>query len=175
MKKINTPLDLNKIKSLKAGQEVCLTGIIYTARDQAHKRLLELIKKGKRLPLDLKGAIIYYCGPAKTPKGKIIGSCGPTTSSRMDEFTPFLLAKGLKGMIGKGSRSQEVKEAIKKHKGIYFITYAGCGALLSKYVRSVKTVAYGDLGPEAILKLEVENFPLIVAIDVNGGCIYGED
>ncbi|MDP3041633.1 MAG: FumA C-terminus/TtdB family hydratase beta subunit [Candidatus Omnitrophota bacterium] len=173
MKKIFTPLDLNKIKTLKAGQEILLSGIIYAARDQAHKRMVQAIKLRKALPFELRDAVIYYCGPTQTPKGKIIGSCGPTTSSRMDVFTNFLLAKGLKGMIGKGCRSGEVKKAIKKYKGIYFITYAGCGALLSKYVRSVKTVAYGDLGPEAILKLEVENFPLIVAIDVNGGCIYG--
>jgi fumarate hydratase subunit beta len=175
MKKINTPLDLNQIKSLKAGQEIVLSGTIYTARDQAHKRLLQAIKSHKALPFALSDAIIYYCGPTNTPEGKIIGSCGPTTSSRMDAFTNFLLARGLRGMIGKGNRSEEVKKAIKKHKGIYFITYAGCGALLSKYVKSAKKVAYGDLGPEAILKLEVENFPLIVAIDSNGGSIYGKD
>lgn len=173
MRKIKSLLEKGVIGTLKVGDEVWLTGSIYTARDQAHRRLLETIKKGKKLPIDLKDAIIYYCGPTKTPKDKIIGSCGPTTSSRMDAFTNLLLAQGLRGMIGKGSRSQEVKEAIKKYQGVYFITYAGCGALLSKYVKSVKTVAYGDLGPEAILKLEVENFPLIVAIDVNGGDIYG--
>ncbi|MFH1281172.1 MAG: FumA C-terminus/TtdB family hydratase beta subunit [Candidatus Omnitrophota bacterium] len=173
MKKINTPIDLNKIKLLKAGQEVFLSGTIYTARDQAHKRMIEAIKGGKRLPFELKGAVIYYCGPTQTSKGKVIGSCGPTTSSRMDIFTNPLLIKGLGGMIGKGSRSREVSGAIKKYKRIYFITYAGCGALLSKYVKSAKIVTYGDLGPEAILKLEVENFPLIVAIDTNGGCIYG--
>ena len=175
MRKINTPLDLNKIKSLKAGQEVFLSGTIYTARDQAHRRLVQAIKSRKALPFELKDAVIYYCGPTQTPKGKVIGSCGPTTSSRMDAFTNLLLAKGLRGMIGKGNRSEEVRDAIRKYKGIYFIAYAGCGALLSKYVKSVKEVAYGDLGPEAILKLEVENFPLIVAIDVNGGNVYGED
>jgi fumarate hydratase subunit beta len=175
MKKINTPLTLNKIKSLKAGQEVLLSGTIYTARDQAHKRLVQTIKLHRALPFNLRDAIIYYCGPTQTPKDKIIGSCGPTTSSRMDAFAGFLLAKGLKGMIGKGSRSQEVRQAIKKYKGVYFITYAGCGALLTKYIKGVKKVAYGDLGPEAILKLEVENFPLIVAMDVNGGDVYGQD
>ena len=174
MKKINTPLDLNKIKSLKAGQEVFLSGTIYTARDQAHKRLVQAIKLRQALPFALKDAVVYYCGPTQTPKGKIIGACGPTTSSRMDAFTNLLLAKGLRGMIGKGNRSEEVRGAISKYKGIYFITYAGCGALLSKYVKSVKRVAYGDLGPEAILKLEVENFPLIVAIDINGRSVYGE-
>ncbi|MFH0917722.1 MAG: FumA C-terminus/TtdB family hydratase beta subunit [Candidatus Omnitrophota bacterium] len=172
MKRINTPLDLNKIKSLKAGQEVFLSGTLYTARDQAHKRLTRAIMLRQALPFKLQDAVIYYCGPTQTPKGKTIGSCGPTTSSRMDAFTGILLAKGLRGMIGKGNRGLKVKEAIKKYRGVYFITYAGCGALLSKYVKSAKTVAYGDLGPEAILKLEVENFPLIVAMDVNGGCIY---
>ena len=163
---------MNKISILKAGQEFFLSGTIYTARDQAHKRLVEAIKSGKRLPIELEGAIIYYCGPTQTPKGKIIGSCGPTTSSRMDAFAPLLLAKGLKAMIGKGARSKEVKEAIRKYKGVYFVTYAGCGALLSKYVKKVEVVAYRDLGPEAILKLEVKDFPLIVAIDANGGSIY---
>ena len=172
---INTPLDLNKIKSLKAGQEVFLSGTIYTARDQAHQRLVQAIKSRQALPFELGDAVIYYCGPTQTPKGKVIGSCGPTTSSRMDAFSGFILAQGLRGMIGKGRVGLEVKEAIKKYKGIYFITYAGCGALLSKYVKSAKIVAYGDLGPEAILKLEVENFPLIVAIDVNGGNVYGKD
>jgi len=160
------------MQNLKAGDRVFLNGIIYTARDQAHKRLVELIKKGKRLPFDLKGAVIYYCGPTKTPKGKIIGSCGPTTSSRMDEFTPLLLKRGLKGMIGKGKRSKEVIAAIKKYKAVYFLTYAGCGALLSKYVKKVVPIAYKDLGPEAILKLEVKDFPLIVGIDFQGRSIY---
>ncbi|TAM34993.1 TRZ/ATZ family protein [bacterium] len=175
MKRINTPLDLNKIKSLKAGDELLLSGTIYTARDQAHKRLTEAIKKSARLPIELKDAVIYYCGPTQTPKGKVIGSCGPTTSSRMDAFTPLLLAKGLRTMIGKGSRSREVSSAIKKHKGIYFVTYAGCGALLAGCVKKAQTAAYGDLGPEAILKLEVKDFPLIVAVDPNGRSIYGKD
>jgi fumarate hydratase subunit beta len=175
MKRIYTPLDLNIIKSLKAGQEVLLSGSIYTARDQAHKRLVQAIRSGQALPFELKDAIIYYCGPTQTPKGKIIGSCGPTTSSRMDAFANSLLVKGVRGMIGKGSRGPEVKSAIKKYQGVYFVTYAGCGALLSRYVKSAKKIAYGDLGPEAIMRLEVENFPLIVAIDANGGEIYGQD
>ena len=166
---------MKKLDTFKAGEELFFSGTLYTARDQAHKRLVEAIKKGSRLPFELKDSIIYYCGPTKTPKGRVIGSCGPTTSSRMDEFTPLLLKHGLKGMIGKGNRSEEVRCAIKKYKGIYFITYAGCGALLSKYVKSVKIIAYRDLGPEAILKLEVENFPLIVAMDVNGRSVYGQD
>ena len=134
--------------------------------------MVQAIKAGKRLPFGLKNVIIYYCGPTKTPKGKVIGSCGPTTSSRMDTFTPLLLAKGLKGMIGKGGRSSEVRSAIKKYKGVYFVTYAGCGALLSKYVLKAQAIAYSDLGPEAISKLEVKDFPLIVAIDANGRSIY---
>jgi fumarate hydratase subunit beta len=166
---------MKEINTLKSGQELLFSGTIYVARDQAHKRLVEAIKKGNRLPFELKNSIIYYCGPTRTLKGKVIGSCGPTTSSRMDEFTPLLLKRGLRGMIGKGNRSEEVRDAIKRYKGIYFITYAGCGALLSKCVKSVKIVAYGDLGPEAILKLEVENFPLIVAIDVNGRSVYEQD
>lgn len=166
---------MKKIDTLKAGQEIAFSGTIYTARDQAHKRMAEAIKAGKKLPFEIKGAIIYYCGPTKTPPGKIIGSCGPTTSSRMDEFSPLLLAKGLRGMIGKGKRSKEVRDAIKKHKGAYFVTYAGCGALLSGYVESVEKIAYFDLGPEAISKLEVKDFPLIVAIDANGRSIYDKD
>lgn len=166
---------MKKINTLKVGQKIFLSGVIYTARDQAHKRLAAAIKSGKRLPFELKGAIIYYCGPTQTPKNRIIGSCGPTTSARMDAFTPLLLAKGLAGMIGKGDRCATVKAAIKKYKGVYFLTYAGCGALLSKYVVSSQVVAYPDLGPEAILRLTVKNFPLIVAIDANGKGIYDQD
>lgn len=171
MKKINTPLDEKQIAGIAAGDEVVLTGIIYTARDHAHKRLAEANNRKERLPINLKGAIIYYCGPAGTPKGKIIGSCGPTTSRRMDEFTPLLLSLGLKGMIGKGRRSEEVAAAIKKYKAVYFLAYAGCGALLSKYVKKAEPVACKDLGPEAIYRLEVEDFPLIVGIDSKGECL----
>ena len=165
-------MNINQIKELKVGERVFLSGVIYTARDQAHKRLVESIKKGKKLPFDLKDAIIYYCGPTKTPKGKIIGACGPTTSSRMDEFTPALLKAGLKGMIGKGARSKEAVAAIKKYKGIYLLAYAGCGALVSKFVLKATPVAYKDLGPEAILKLQVKDLPLIVGIDSYGRSIY---
>lgn len=167
----NSKLNL-KIKKLRVGNKVLFSGTIYTARDQAHKRLAQAIKQGRKLPIDLKGKIIYYCGPTKTPKGKVIGSAGPTTSSRMDEFSPILLKAGLKGIIGKGARSQEVIRAIKKYKAVYFLTYAGCGALLSKYVKKAKPIAYKELGPEAIYKLEVENFPLIVGIDSWGNDIY---
>jgi fumarate hydratase subunit beta len=164
MKKIILPLQKKDIAQLKPGEEATLTGIIYTARDQAHKRLVEGIKKKHKLPIDLRGKVIYYCGPTKTPKGKVIGSCGPTTSSRMDEFTPELLKYGLCGMIGKGNRSEAVKKAIKKFKAAYFLTYAGCGALLAGYVKSAKPVAYRDLGPEAIYELKVKDFPVIVGI-----------
>ncbi len=167
-KHINLPDDLAKLNELKAGDEVQLTGTIYTARDQAHKRMCAALAEGKKPPFDLKGQIIYYCGPTKTPRGRIIGSCGPTTSRRMDEFTPFLLDMGLAAMIGKGARSEKVRLALKKYRGLYFVTFAGCGALLSKYVESSKVIAYPDLGPEAVLKLEVKDFPIIVAIDSKG-------
>ena len=169
---MKTPLDKAQIEKLKAGEEVLLSGTIYTVRDQAHKRLVEAIAKNKKTPIDLRGQIIYYCGPTKTPKGKVIGSCGPTTSSRMDDFTPLLLKAGLKGMIGKGSRSPEVIRAIKKYRGVYFLAYAGCGALLTKYVKKAEPVAYKDLGPEAIYKLEVKSFPLMVGIDAKGNNVY---
>jgi len=188
MKRIKTPLEKEEIKKLKPGERVLLSGTVYTARDQAHKRLVEVLKKHKKLPFDLKGQVIYYCGPTKTPKGKVIGtsaklstdgersrtigSCGPTTASRMDEFTPALLKAGIRGMIGKGSRSKEVIEAVKKYKAVYFLTYAGCGALLSKYVTKMKPVAYKDLGAEAIYRLEVKDFPLIVGVDARGNSLY---
>ncbi|PIP20943.1 MAG: fumarate hydratase [Candidatus Omnitrophica bacterium CG23_combo_of_CG06-09_8_20_14_all_40_11] len=172
MKRINTPLTKREIERLNVGKEVLLSGVIYTARDQAHKRLVEAINKGKKTPIDLKGQVIYYCGPTRAPRGKIIGSSGPTTSSRMDEFTPALLKAGLVAMIGKGGRSPEVAKAIKKYKTVYFLTYAGCGALLSKYIKNAKPIVYKDLGPEAIYKLEVRDFPLIVGIDTKGRSIY---
>ncbi len=173
MKDVKTPLTKQIIRRLKAGEGVLLSGVIYTARDQAHKRLVELIKNKKKLPLKLKNQIIYYCGPSATPRGKTIGSCGPTTSSRMDEFVGLLLGSGLIAMIGKGRRSKKVRDLIKKYKAIYFIAPAGCGALLARGVRSKKLVCFKELGPEAIYRLEVENFPLIVGIDANGGDIYG--
>jgi len=170
MKRINTPLIKSEIARLKAGDEVLLSGIIYTARDQAHKRLIQ----GQKMPLNLEGQIIYYCGPAPAAKNKIIGSCGPTTSARMDKFTPGLLKRGILAMIGKGRRSPEVIQAIKKYRAIYFLTYAGCGALLAKYIQKAARIAYKDLGPEAIYKLEVRDFPLIVGIDSHGNNIYSK-
>ena len=173
MKKIATPLTKEVTQNLKVGEQILLSGVIYTARDQAHKRLVEIISKKRKLPFDLKNQVIYYCGPTKTPKGKVIGSCGPTTSSRMDKFAPKLLAVGLKGMIGKGGRSKEVIGVIKKNNAVYLLAPAGCGALLAQKVKSSKVIAFADLGPEAIRKLKVMDFPLIVAIDSNGRSVYG--
>ena len=170
MKKISLPLET---RSLKAAEEVYFSGVIYTARDHAHRKLTEALRLKKKLPFDLKGQIIYYCGPTPARQGRVIGSCGPTTSSRMDDFTPALLKAGLKGMIGKGNRSYEVVRAIKKNCAVYFLAYAGCGALISKYIKRKKLVAYSELGPEAIYRLEVRDFPLIVAIDTKGRNIYG--
>ncbi|MBU1112965.1 MAG: FumA C-terminus/TtdB family hydratase beta subunit [Candidatus Omnitrophica bacterium] len=165
------------IKSLKSGQEILFSGVIYTARDQAHKRLVDIINNAGAqnfvpLPFDLKGQFIYYCGPTATPKNKVIGSCGPTTSSRMDEFVEPLLKKGLLGMIGKGRRSKKVRNLIKKYKAVYLLAPAGCGALLAKKVLSKKLVAFKDLGPEAIYRLEVKDFPVIVGIDSLGKDTY---
>jgi len=162
----------NALRTLKAGEEVLFSGYVYTARDQAHKKLVDLIEKGKKLPLDLNNQIIYYCGPTKTPEGKIVGSCGPTTSSRMDEFTEPLLKSGIAAMIGKGRRSKKVRELIKKYKCVYFAAPGGCGALLAKKVLSKESVCFKELGPEAVCKLKVKHFPLIVAIDSRGKSIY---
>jgi fumarate hydratase subunit beta len=159
---------------LRAGDEVLLTGEIFTARDQAHLRLVELIKKGTKLPLDLKGQVIYYCGPTRTAPGKAIGSCGPTTSSRMDKFTGPLLSLGLKGMIGKGRRCEEVRQLIKKNKAVYFLAAGGAGAFLSKRVLSSEPVCFKGLGPEAIYKLRVKDFPLIVGIDSKGVDVFAK-
>ncbi|NQT23059.1 MAG: fumarate hydratase C-terminal domain-containing protein [Candidatus Omnitrophica bacterium] len=160
---------------LRMGQEILYTGTIYTARDQAHKRLAELIKKKKRLPIDLKDAIIYYCGPTPSKFKNKLGSAGPTTSLRMDKFTPLLLRHGVGAFIGKGNRSKEVVKAIKKHSALYFIAVGGAGAYLSRRIKKAKAIAFTDLGPEAIYRLEVREFPLTVAIDVRGKNIYGGD
>ena len=171
--RISLPLTNEIIEKLYAGDQVSLSGTVYTARDQAHKRLVAAIKRGLKPPVDLKGQVIYYCGPTATPCGKITGSIGPTTSSRMDDFTPALLRFGLKGMMGKGARSEAVVDAIKKYKAVYFLTYAGCGALLSRYVKRKKLVAYADLGPEAVYELQIVDFPAIVGVDSRGDDIYG--
>ena len=169
---ITTPLAIGVRKRLKVGDEVLLTGTILTARDAAHKRLSDSLKKGGKVPLNLKDAVIYYCGPTPPAPGKVIGSCGPTTGSRMDSFTPDLMRLGLGGMIGKGDRSDEVVSAIKRHKCVYFLATGGIGALLSTKVKSAKVILYNDLGPEAVYKLEVKEFPLIVGIDSEGNDIY---
>lgn len=170
--KITTPLKEEEITVLKAGDEALLSGTIFTARDAAHKRFHETIKKGRPIPLALKGAVIYYTGPTPAMRRRPIGSCGPTTSSRMDEFTPELMRIGLKGMIGKGDRSLEVRRAIKRYRGIYFLATGGIGALLSRCVKSARVILFRELGPEAVFKLEVRDFPLIVGIDSKGRGVY---
>jgi len=172
MIRITTPLTNDVIKSLKAGDSVLLTGYVYTARDAAHKRLVELIKEGKELPFDIKGQIIYYVGPTPAKEGQPIGSAGPTTSYRMDPYTPLLLEKGLKGMIGKGKRSKEVIDSIKKNSCIYFAAIGGAAALTAKCVKSSELIAYEDLGAEAIRRLYVEDLPLVVVVDSNGNNYY---
>ncbi len=159
-------------ENLKAGDKVYLSGIVYTARDAAHKRIVELINNGCDLPFDLEGACIYYAGPTPTPKGLPIGSCGPTTSCRMDSFAPLLLDRGLVAMIGKGQRNKEVCDAIVRNKAVYFCAIGGAGALAAKCVKSSKVIAFEDLGCESVKKLELADFPLIVAIDSNGENIF---
>lgn len=173
-KRLQTPLTEKDVEMLRSGDRVLISGIIYTGRDAAHKRLFDLLKKGQELPFDVRGQIIYYVGPTPAKPGHAIGSAGPTTSYRMDAYSPALLEKGLKGMIGKGSRSEAVKEAIKKHKAVYFAATGGAGALLAKRVKKAEIVAYEDLGTEAIRKLEVEDFPAVVVNDIRGGDIYIE-
>lgn len=172
VKKIKTPLDDAAIIDLKAGDIVLLSGIIYTARDSAHNRMMQLLKQGKELPFDVRGNVIYYVGPAPTPPGKVCGSAGPTTSSRMDKNTPPLLDLGLKGMIGKGLRSNEVIQSMKKNKCVYFTATGGAAALISKSIKSVEVIAYEDLGTEAIHKMEIEDLPVIVTIDSQGTDLY---
>jgi len=172
LKRIKTPLDEKTIRELKAGEKVFLSGYIYTARDAAHKRFIDTINEGKELPIDIKNQVIYYCGPSPAPPGKPIGSCGPTTSSRMDAYAPKLLSLGLKGMIGKGKRSQAVKDAIKQYQGVYFGATGGAGALLSKAVISSTIIAYEELGPEAVVRLEVKDMPLFVINDIYGNDLY---
>lgn len=164
-KYINTPIDDKIVSELKAGDYVYLTGTVYTARDAAHKRLYEALQRGEDIPLELQNNIIYYLGPSPAREGQVIGSAGPTTSSRMDKYTPLLLEKGLKGMIGKGKRSDEVIESMHKNHAAYFAAIGGAGALLSKCIKKSEVIAYEDLGTEAIRKLEVENLPIIVVID----------
>lgn len=157
---------------LKAGDRVVITGVIYTARDMAHKYMVEGYRKGEKLPFDPRGQILYYTGPTPAPPGKPIGSAGPTTSYRMDKYSPLLLELGLKGMIGKGPRGQGVKDAIRKHKAVYFVAIGGAGALISKAIKKAEVIAYPELGTEAMMRLEVADFPAVVVNDVHGGDLY---
>jgi len=171
---VKTPLTDDTIVNLKIGEKVMISGIIYTARDAAHKRLVELIGQDKELPFDIRNQIIYYVGPSPAQPGRPVGSCGPTTSYRMDAYTPMLLEKGLKATIGKGNRSDAVIEAMKYYKAVYFAATGGAAALLAKAVKKVEIIAYQDLGAEAIMRFEVENFPVVVANDIYGNDLYKE-
>jgi fumarate hydratase subunit beta len=171
---LTIPLSDEDLSHLKIGDRVLISGAIFTARDAAHARLCQLIDQGKELPLDVRGQVIYFAGPSPAKPGQPVGSIGPTTSYRMDAYSPKLMAKGLKGMIGKGSRSQEVIDAMVKYKCVYFGATGGAAALLAKTVKKTEIIAYEDLGPEAIRRLEVENFPVIVVNDIYGKDLYQE-
>ena len=171
-KYIKAPLEKEIVKTLRAGDYVYITGTIYTARDAAHKRMDETLREGKELPVPLKDEIVYYMGPSPAREGRVIGSAGPTTASRMDKYTPKLLDLGLGGMIGKGKRSKEVIDAIIRNQSVYFAAVGGAGALLSKCIQESEVVAYDDLGTEAIRRLTVKNFPVIVVIDCEGYNLY---
>jgi fumarate hydratase subunit beta len=173
-KKIKLPLTDEILKDLKAGDNLLLTGPIYVARDAAHKRMVEALDRGEPLPFDIKGAAIYYMGPSPARPGRIIGSAGPTTSGRMDAYAPRLIARGLRGMIGKGPRSKAVKDAMAKHKAVYLGAIGGAGALISKSIKKAEVIAYEDLGAEALRHLEVEDFPVTVINDIYGGDLYEE-
>ncbi len=172
MKRINTPLTDQQIRSLKAGDQVRITGTIYTARDAAHAKMVEALKNGQPLPMELEGALIYYAGPTPAKPGRPVGSLGPTTSGRMDAFAPTLLEHGLKGMMGKGPRNQAVRQAMIKQGAVYFAAMGGAGALLAKHVKHREVVAYPELQSEAVARLEVEDFPAIVALDCYGNDYY---
>lgn len=169
---IKLPMSRETARSLKAGDSVLLSGVIYTARDAAHKRLCELAAQGKELPLDVKDSVIYFVGPTPAKPGEVIGSAGPTTAYRMDAYSPTLIGLGLTGMIGKGKRSDTVVSAMKEHGAVYFGAIGGCGALLSRCIKKAEVIAYEDLGAEAIRRLEVENFPVVVIIDSEGSNLY---
>ncbi len=169
---INLPMTDENIDELKAGDVVYLSGIVYSARDAAHKRMYEALGEGRELPFDMNGAVIYYLGPSPARPGQVIGSAGPTTSSRMDKYTPALLELGLKGMIGKGRRSEEVKDSIAKNKAVYFAAVGGAGALLSKCIKKSEVIAYEDLGTEAVRRMQVEELPVIVVTDSHRNSVY---
>jgi fumarate hydratase subunit beta len=172
--RLTTPLSTQDVEKLSIGDKVLLSGVLYTGRDAAHKRLFDLIAEGKELPIDIQGQVIYYVGPTPAKPGKPIGSAGPTTSYRMDSFAPKLIELGLKGMIGKGNRSQAVIDAMKQYKAVYFGATGGAGALIAKKIKKAEIVAYPDLGPEAIRRLEVEDFPVTVVNDTKGNDLYVE-
>ncbi|RFU64570.1 Fe-S-containing hydro-lyase [Peribacillus saganii] len=169
---MTNPISEETLLELKAGDRVLLSGTIYTARDAAHKRMFEALQNGEQLPFDIAGQTIYYVGPTPAKPNQVIGSAGPTTSGRMDKYTPALLDKGLKGMVGKGYRSPEVIESMKKNKAVYFAAIGGSGALIARSIKSMEVIAYADLGPEAIHKLTVQNFPAVVIIDSEGNDWY---
>ncbi|MCX7822925.1 MAG: Fe-S-containing hydro-lyase [Syntrophobacterales bacterium] len=171
---LTTPLTDEDVKRLRIGDRVLISGVLYSARDAAHRRLVELLKEGKPLPFDVRGHVIYYMGPSPAPPGRPIGAAGPTTSYRMDPYTPELIAHGLKGMIGKGARSDAVKEAMKKYGAVYFAAIGGAGALMSLSIISAEVIAYPELGPEAVRRLEVKEMPVVVATDAYGGDLYEE-
>lgn len=171
---LSTPLSDEDTEKLRIGDRVFINGVVYTARDEAHRRLLDLIKEGKELPFETSGQVIYYVGPSPAKPGHVIGSAGPTSSYRMDTSSPYLIARGLKGMVGKGPRSQEVVDAMMKYKCVYFATIGGAGALLAKSIKKSEIIAYEDLGAEAIRRLEVKEFPAIVAQDIYGNNLYVE-
>lgn len=170
--RISAPLSKESLKTLKAGDSCLISGVLYTARDAAHKRLCELVAEGKPLPVEIKDAVIYFVGPSPAKPGRAIGSAGPTTSYRMDAYSPTLIALGQTGMIGKGRRSGEVIEAMKEHGAVYFGAIGGCGALLSECIKKAEIVCWEDLGTEALRRLEVENFPVVVIIDSDGNNLY---
>ena len=172
VKKISSPLTDEVVESLRAGDQVEITGVLYTARDAAHKRLVDLLDEGKELPFDIKGAVIYYVGPSPTKPGAVVGSAGPTTSYRMDLYAERLMEIGMKGMIGKGKRAKDVVDGGVKHKCVYFAATGGAAALIAKTIKSVEIIAYEDLGPEAVRRMEVENFPAVVINDTTGADLY---
>ena len=174
VKKVTLPLTDETLKDLKAGDNVLLTGVIYVARDAAHKKMIEALDQGKPLPFDIRGQTIYFMGPSPAKPGQPIGSAGPTTSGRMDSYSPRLIAEGLKGMIGKGMRSQEVKNAMKKYKAVYLAAIGGAGALISKSIKKSEVIAYEEFGAEAVRRLEVRDFPATVINDIYGGDLYQE-
>ena len=171
---VTTPLSDEFVEKLRAGDRLLITGVIYTARDAAHKRLIELVDKGEPLPIDLQGQVIYFVGPTPAKPGEVIGSAGPTTSGRMDAYSPKLLDLGLKGMIGKGGRNEAVRESLKKNKAVYLAATGGAGALLAQRITGARVVAYEDLGPEAIRELQVSDFPVVVINDMYGADLYAE-